>query len=570
MSEGIDDVSSLPQQSGFETLVLLFCCSAVLLFRSLPLIGVLSFAVCTGGARAEEAAALFRHNRAASVASDSDGLPDSRALRRSRLVFDPGVLAPPPFMRDLLARKLSKSVPDVSIAVGQALEMELFPGENMLFMVRRAEVGLDGVVTWIAKAVDDDFGETLISRKDGYLFATVHKDGRIFQVRDGRNGQVFAEELDPTAFPAGNDDVVHALGDSDKSASGTQKSQGAGGSRTVDVAVLYTQAVAQRQNIPVFVNNAAAEMNQSFINSGVDGSVRVVYYGLSSFVEPDDPPEMMDYTAFYQAVTGMYYGVSEFSDLHGLRDDLRGDVVLLLTDASKATDVCGLGYVPLSVSGSPNRAYALTGDTCVTATRTFTHEIGHNIGAFHDKSLEEFEEDLLLSYSYGHSSVSPDFRTIMGSLPLTSCNMAGCPRINYWSTPNLMHQGIPIGHAADADMARSHNEWIQVPAAYRTSGDPPPGMPSTVDVEPSYCYGINLIMLGAGSGTVGWYEVQQSASSSFSSPQEVFRGPQQPFTINVFGGSKWIRARACNSEGCSGWKAGDEPAIRTNCDPYDL
>jgi peptidyl-Asp metalloendopeptidase len=485
-------------------------------------------------------------------AADLAMLPDSRALRSARVSFSPDL----PFARRPLKRVSAPNALDL----GQRWQLELFPDETFQLDLQRVEVTPDGVTTWIARMPDDEVGEAIISQRGNEVFGAIRRNHRVYHLRSAAGGRYFAEELDAAAFPQHEDDAVHGQPHAKHGvhASAGVKAQGPGESRTIDVAVLYTQAVAARQDVALFINNAAAEMNQSFINSGVDASVRVVYYGLSAYVEPTTMhwnPHFRDLPAQMAAGSG------PFSGLPDLRNAVRADVVALITNAANAGNTCGGGHVPEDPLGSPNNAYSAFGDTCVTTMRNFTHEIGHNLGAFHDKALGVWPY-APYGYSYGFSSETPGFRTIMGSR--FGCTMdQGCSRINYWSNPNLMHQGTAMGSASDANLALSHNNWITIPAAYRTSGDPAPGQPASVTVHRDLCYGSNVVDWSAGSGTVGWYEIQTATQSNFGNASEAYRGPVGSLILDV-GTTTYVRGRACNAEGCSSWKQSPMTAIYVN------
>jgi hypothetical protein len=84
-----------------------------------------------------------------------------------------------------------------------------------------------------------------------------------------------------------------------------------------------------------------------------------------------------------------------------------------------------------------------------------------------------------------------------------------------------------------------------------------------VSVHRDYCYGSNVVDWTAGSGAVGWYEIQTSSSSNFSSSSEVYRGPLGSLILDV-GTTTYVRGRSCNAEGCSSWKQAFPTAIYHN------
>ena len=83
---------------------------------------------------------------------------------------------------------------------------------------------------------------------------------------------------------------------------------------------------------------------------------------------------------------------------------------------------------------------------CAAITMSIAHEIGHILGARHDRFIDESNTP----FAYGHGYVNGSkWRDIMSYKE----GCGGCPRIPYWSNPRIMYKGEPTGTAA-ADNAR--------------------------------------------------------------------------------------------------------------------
>lgn len=99
-------------------------------FRFLPVAGLTLIAGHSPALAAEQTANVFQYDRMSSVHTIEDGLPDSRALRRSRISFNPSGLAPSLFARSAFERAFPEYGETVVIAVGQPVRLTLFPNEN--------------------------------------------------------------------------------------------------------------------------------------------------------------------------------------------------------------------------------------------------------------------------------------------------------------------------------------------------------------------------------------------------------------------------------------------------------
>ena len=92
-------------------------------------------------------------------------------------------------------------------------------------------------------------------------------------------------------------------------------------------------------------------------------------------------------------------------------------------------------------------------------TYSLGHEVGHLIGARHDRSMDNSTEPFPYGHGYVHGT---KWRDIMSYKQ--SCG--GCPRLPVWSSPNVLVKGDPAG-AADTDNARVIAEQAARVAAFR-------------------------------------------------------------------------------------------------------
>jgi hypothetical protein len=204
---------------------------------------------------------------------------------------------------------------------------------------------------------------------------------------------------------------------------------------TIDVMVLYTPKVAKKYlDIDTdLIALAIEQANESFVSSGIGNArLHLVHHQEIKY----DEGKSQHFEHLYTMVDGN----GPFGGIHKLRDEKRADVVALIVDDASG---CGLST---RVGAGAEEAFVVVHHTCAALTYSIAHEIGHIIGARHDKALDPNTTP----FPYGHGYVNgTKWRDIMSYRQ--SCS--GCPRIPYWSNPTIKIRGEP-GGTIDADNAR--------------------------------------------------------------------------------------------------------------------
>jgi hypothetical protein len=203
----------------------------------------------------------------------------------------------------------------------------------------------------------------------------------------------------------------------------------------IDLMVLYTSKVAAKY-IDVdadLIHLSIEQANQSFAGSGI-GNIELHLVHQQSIAYDESNGEHFDH--LYRMVDG----VGEFSKVRALRNEKRADIVALIVDDPSG---CGLST---RVAADADEAYVVVHHSCAALTYSLAHEIGHIIGARHDRALDQN----VAPFPYGHGYVNGSkWRDIMSYQ--ASCH--GCPRLPIWSNPTIMFKGEPTG-TVDADNAR--------------------------------------------------------------------------------------------------------------------
>ena len=128
---------------------------------------------------------------------------------------------------------------------------------------------------------------------------------------------------------------------------------------------------------------------------------------------------------------------------------------------------CGIAW-----SGSPSSAYlfSVSQYDCATGYFSFGHEIGHNLGMYHDRGTENACSEAN-TFNYGYRDTSAAFRTILSyNCKMSQCDAMpkdGCTRIQRFSSSNpaFTYNGKPIGDTKRDNAKQANNVRASV-AAY--------------------------------------------------------------------------------------------------------
>lgn len=220
----------------------------------------------------------------------------------------------------------------------------------------------------------------------------------------------------------------------------------AAGDVTIDLVIAYTKA-ARRHYANIerdLLALAVDEANQSFRNSLVENvRVRLVHAHETDYVENGGHFDHL--WRFADKGDGV------MEEIHQLRDEHKADVALLIVDDRVG---CGLAT---RVAADANESFAVVHHECAATSYTVAHELGHIIGARHDRALDQNSHP----YEFGHGFVhGTEWRTMMSYKQ--SCN--DCPRLPFWSNPSVRIRGVPAGSA------RHNNAKVIAIGAARVAG----------------------------------------------------------------------------------------------------
>lgn len=406
------------------------------------------FALCLLGAGSAAAAPLFEPVTVLSRAATANqpalqvlmGSPSTSAVQEVRV--DAAAVSP----------------------VQKQLEFELL-GQPVQALQSKVEALADGGSIWygqigtragarlIKAGAPDPMNAVILVRSGDTVTGSIRKDGQLYRLRPLSDGRHVLVEVDEARMPADHPADYNrlptiAMPVNDRAGIAAASS---GTPATIRVLVVATNGAvaAYGGNMQSLVQLAVAESNQGYSNSNVGITLELAGYETTSYTESSS--FSTDLSRFRATSDGV------MDSIHTSRNTTRADVaVLVINNASS----CGLAS---GIGSTAATAFAAVHWDCATGYYSFAHEIGHLQSARHDVATDASTAP----YAYGHGyryepATGTGWRTIMAY----NCTRS-CPRLNYWSNPNISYNGIPMGIASSADNQRVLVNTKAAVAAFR-------------------------------------------------------------------------------------------------------
>lgn len=262
--------------------------------------------------------------------------------------------------------------------------------------------------------------------------------------------------------------------------------------KVIDVLAIYT-ARADREaheadpdgqySAEDWIYAAIAELNEAFINSRIEASAELVYATQTNYIASGDMYLDLD------RLVDPYDGYMD--DVPALRNKYGADVVVLWQGTEQAR-LGGLSYMMQSLKDPYNSSFAfmtVRQDNSTAPAYSFSHEMGHLLGANHDRDTAASEGDFgggLFADSYG-------YRFTIGGEPYHDLMAYDDPHlpddvvqttIPYFSNPDVMYEGARTGMPGEANAAYAIRSALPVLTKYRPT-KVPPSTPTTLTLTTS-------------------------------------------------------------------------------------
>ncbi|MBX9401983.1 proprotein convertase P-domain-containing protein [Lysobacter sp. BMK333-48F3] len=299
----------------------------------------------------------------------------------------------------------------------------------------------------------DERNSVALVRRGNGVTGNVRIDGQLYRIRPLADGSHAVVEVDESRMPP---DHPRGFLDSDlpqiamDAAPAARSASGGIGAAAVDpgaTATIRVQVVATNQAVTAYggdmqalVELAVAESNQGYANSNVGIQLELANYRTVEYTSAGDG-HFTDEERFADPNDGY------MDDIHASRDANAADVnVLVINDGGN----CGLAH---SIGSTADTAFATVHYDCATGYYSFAHEIGHLLSARHDPAADPTNTPYAYGHGYRYEPASGSkWRTIMAY----NCS-GGCPRLNYWSNPDVTYNGVAMGTTD-----RNHNQRVLV------------------------------------------------------------------------------------------------------------
>jgi hypothetical protein len=327
------------------------------------------------------------------------------------------------------------------------IHLPLADGKQVVLVRTQPTVKTEQGFTWRGQVEGSGERAVVMLWQDGHLSGYFGYQGRVYMISHAGGDIHTMAEIDPGKLPPDHpastqdnvgtralggqppaEPAVDAFPDSKRAALEAKQI-------TIDLMLLYTKNAASHHiGDPADLLALGIEQaNETFRNSGLGNiKLRLVH---TEEVDYDETGGQL-FTHLYQMVDGK----GPFANVKKLRDEKRADIVGLVLHSPTA---CGLS---VRVGAEAEEAFFAVHHACAGITYSIAHEVGHILGARHDRVMDVGDKP----FAYGHGYINgTKWRDMMSYEE--SCG--GCPRIPYWSNPRIKYQGEPTGTAA-SDNAR--------------------------------------------------------------------------------------------------------------------
>ena len=335
-------------------------------------------------------------------------------------------------------------------AIEPALILPIFGGEQLLFDIQTIDGTAPDQLTYSGVIREQPFSTVTITRNGNIFSMDIHAEEGVYQVvHTGEYHELI--QLDLPGMPQAAD-MAHAAPPGTVQAVGTIY--------PIDVLVMVSTnasaAAGGFSTVNNLINLAVEETNQGFENSGVNLHVTAVEV-IETGGEPDS------YSEALYCMVERDDGCLE--EIHAIRDLVYADLVLYVMNNN---DSCGASWLNTTFNEyAETTAFGAVNWRCMTGYYGFAKELGHLMGAQTNEEDSGYRPGAY-AYSYGYQAPNNAFRTITAH----DCD-SSCPRINYWSNPNVSYGGQATGASGEADNRLTLNQNAEFISDYRIPPSPP-------------------------------------------------------------------------------------------------
>lgn len=252
---------------------------------------------------------------------------------------------------------------------------------------------------------------------------------------------------------------------------------------SIDVMIVYTPAArdwangSSHGNIENVVAMSMATAQVVLDNSETLMTMNLVHSAEVDYQEEKAQVDLRRFTSHPDNPWGTYNGhviAGYMDEIHEWRDTYGADLCAFFT---LTNDVGGTAWLLNNRYGRPDYGFSLTRVQQAATSYTHIHEMGHNMGLDHHKG-QNFQEGPTNWTNWAENTWSAGWRWT-GTDDKYYCSVMTYSggsyfadgithtRVPYFSNPDVYHQGVPTGHAADGNNAGTLLQIKHAIAAYR-------------------------------------------------------------------------------------------------------
>jgi hypothetical protein len=405
-------------------------------------------------------------------------------------------------------------------AIGGVLTLPLPTGGQLRFRYERHVEHPNGDWTWIGAAVGEKGQQAIITFGDKAAFGTIGQAGeqpwrltvqngvswlirtdaaQLATINNGATRPTSPDYIVPPGQIASTTRRTASSGAMTASSTTAAAATTATASNTVDLVIGYTPGFVGYyggdSQAQTRLNNMVDITNEAYVNSGVDARVRLVKTLQVSYADNTSNDSALEALTGFKAPSTQTSPDPAFSALRAARDQYGADLVSLVRRfQTPENDGCGIAWLigggqsPIDSSDeffgysvvSDGKDAGTDGKNYYCREETLAHELGHNMGAQHDRATAQGTDGTLSSdeygrypYSFGYKTTSTtgNFYTIMayGDSGQTSYRIFSNPRSTFCG-------GLACGND-QADNAQTLIKTVPIIASFRASvaaSDPAP------------------------------------------------------------------------------------------------
>lgn len=346
----------------------------------------------------------------------------------------------------------------------KALALNLFPDVEYTAVLDQAKENSNGSLSWMGHVAGVAHSQVSFVYDKGILVGAVAMPQGIYELRYLAGGVHAIYEINQAGFGPDHPEGVGPIPVPELDEFDMDAYAPADDGSVIDVMVLYSQdAVAGAGGVAAMQNTVVLSIdwtNTTYANSGIIQRLNLVHMAGVPYNDSGD------------ALTDLYR-LQEFDgyidEVHAWRNTYGADIVIMIIEEP----LCGIAFLMDAVSPAfQGYAFGIVGRVCSVSNYTFGHEAGHIMSARHDWFVDPGTTPFIYNHGYVHPG--NQWRTVMAYA--NACG--GCQRLGYWSNPNILYNGVPMGvpqgQSLAADNHRTLNNTAFVIANFRQSNSVPP------------------------------------------------------------------------------------------------